>query len=60
MEARVEKANPNTIDELKDVIKDVWEHLSFATINGLVETMERRLKAVNENPGRTIIKLTKQ
>ena len=59
MEARVEKVNPKSIDELKQTLIEVWENLDFKTINGLVSTMDDRIRIVNKNPERTIWKLTK-
>lgn len=59
MEARVEKVNPKSIDELKQTLIEVWENLDFKTINGLVSIMDDRIRIVNKNPERTIWKLTK-
>lgn len=59
MEDRVEKRQPKTLDELKQVILDVWNNLGWQTINGLVDSMHNRLKTVNEKPNQTIWRLNK-
>ena len=59
MEARIEKKNPKSIDELKQIIIQVWESISWGTINGLINSMNKRLKAVNANPKQTIYRLNK-
>ena len=43
MKQRVQAQNPSTIEELKNIIQDVWDNLSFETINGLVNEMNNRL-----------------
>lgn len=53
MKARIEKKSPRTLDDLKKIIIDVWEDLTFETINGLIDTMEERLRKVNEHPERS-------
>ena len=59
MEIRVEKEQPQTIDQLISVVKSVWDSLSYETINRLVNGMERRLLVVNQDPGKTIFRLPK-
>ena len=54
MEARVSKYQPRTVDQLINIIKDVWENLTFQTINGLVEEMPERLRKVNAKPQQSI------
>ena len=57
MEAEVEARNPSSIDELKQVIIEVWENLKWPTINGLINSMEERLAKVNKSPDKTIYNL---
>ena len=57
MEMRVEKLCPKTIEELKSIIIDVWNSLSWQTIAGLICTMQDRLSTVNSNPAQTIYRL---
>ena len=47
MKSRIEKKSPQTLDDLKKIIIDVWEALTFETINGLIDTMHERLISVN-------------
>ena len=54
MERRVEMYQPKTIEELIYVIRKVWDELTWQTINGLVNGIPNRLKAVNANPNRTL------
>lgn len=54
MEKRVEMRQPKTMDELINVIKDVWDNLTWQTINGLVNGITDRLKKVHENPRQTL------
>lgn len=58
MEAEVEARNPSSIDELKQVIIEVWENLKWPTINGLINSMEERLAKVNKSPDKTIYNLS--
>ena len=60
MEARIEILAPKTLEDLKIAIVEIWNALSFVTINGLVASMERRIKAVNAAPNRTIVRLMKE
>lgn len=53
MKSRIEKKSPQTLDDLKKIIIDVWEALTFETINGLIDTMHERLISVNEHPERS-------
>lgn len=39
MEKRIEKMNPKTIEELKQCISDVWDGLTWQTINGLIRNV---------------------
>lgn len=57
MEKRVEKLCPKNIEELKAVIIDVWNSITWQTIAGLICSMKDRLIAVNSNPGQTIYRL---
>ena len=54
MEKRVEVFQPKTVDELIQIIIDVWENLSFTTINGLIDEIPDRLEKVNTNPSHSI------
>ena len=54
MERRVEIHQPKTIDDLKIIISKVWEELTWQTINGLVNGIPNRLRAVNNNPSQTL------
>ena len=58
MENRVEVKGPNSIDGLKKVVRDVWDSLSNQTINGLVDSIDRRLNAVHSKPDQTIYYLS--
>ena len=59
MKARVEQRNPKTLDQLKKILIEVWNDLSWPTINGLVSSMEKRLQIVNSNPSKSIWQLRK-
>lgn len=39
MEKRIEKMNPKTIEELKQCISDVWDGLTWQTINGHIRNV---------------------
>ena len=52
----VEKAQPQTVDELKTILMTVWDELSHSTINSMVHTINRRLKQVIVNQGRQVHK----
>ena len=54
MENRVEMQNPKTINDLERIIQDVWENLTYQTINGLVNGIPNRLQKVNQNPRQTL------
>ena len=58
IENRVEAKGPKTLDLLKKVIRDVWDSLAYQIINGLVDSMKRRLNAVNSKPDQTIYHLS--
>ena len=53
MKKKIEKLNPSNINELKQILQQVWDNLFFAIINGLVDSVP----AVIANGGRTIQKL---
>ena len=53
MKSRIEKKNPTTIDELKKIIFEVWDGLTFQTINGLIDTMNERIRFAFEHPERS-------
>lgn len=59
MESRVEMRNPKTIQELKNILIEVWGSLSWQAINGLFATMPERIQTVNDNPDKIIWRLTK-
>lgn len=54
MKRRVEAQNPKSIQELKNIIFDVWENLSMQTINSLVDQMPNRIQKVISSQGYTI------
>ena len=54
MKKRLEMKKISTIDELRSEITNVWENLSFQTINGLVESMPKRRVACVKGGGYTI------
>ena len=59
MKVRVEQREPKDLDELKNILIEVWNDLAWPTINGLVSSMKDRLIAVNNAPDKTIWQLTK-
>ena len=59
MESHVEMRNPKMIQELKNFLIEVWDSLSWQKINGLVATMPERIRTVNDNPDKTIWRLTR-
>ena len=59
MEARIEILQPKTLNDLKIAILETWNSLSYETINGLVSSMGRRIRAVNSAPDKTIVHLMK-
>ena len=54
MKLRVDQQEPRTLQELKQIILDVWQNLTLETINSLVAEMPQRLIQVIANEGRTI------
>ena len=54
MKRRIEAQCPGTIDELKNLIFQVWNSLSFETINSLIDEMPSRLQKVIALEGYTI------
>lgn len=58
MKMRAKQHQPKTIPALREVVEDVWNGLSFETINALVDEMPRRLAQVIRNGGHTITALT--
>ena len=54
MKIRIESQNPSSIEDLKNLIFEVWNNLSFETINSLVEEMPTRLQKVIDSGGYTI------
>ncbi|KAH0787972.1 transposable element tc3 transposase [Histomonas meleagridis] len=57
MKRRLEAKIIRSIDELKNVIIDVWNNLSLETINRLVLSMPAELQACVANQGNTILHL---
>ena len=57
MKRRVEKEKPTDLAELKMIITEVWNNLSFETIQGLINEMPRRLDEVIRTGGYTIQRL---
>ena len=53
MKARIEKKNPKSMDDLIAIIQEVWDGLTFQTINGLIDTIPERLRCVNSHPERS-------
>lgn len=54
MKRRVDQQAPKSIEELKEIIIEVWNNLNFQTINGLIADIPRRLIQVITNEGKTI------
>ena len=54
MKRRINQQRPQSIDELKQTILNVWENVSYNTINALVAEMPRRLIQVIAMNGMTI------
>lgn len=54
MEAKIEKLNPKNVDQMKKMCIDVWNSLTFVTINGLANFIYYRLAKLNANPGQTL------
>ena len=56
MKRRLEAKKVTSIEQLKEVILDVWNNLSLEIINRLIESMPKRLKACVSNQGNTVLK----
>jgi hypothetical protein len=56
MKKQVDK-KPKSIEDLKKVLLDVWNNLDDRTINGLIDSMPRRLSEVIHTGGEAIIKI---
>ena len=54
MGKRVEMLQPKTIEDLQRIVIEVWDKITFKTINGLVDGITDRLKKVNQSPGQSI------
>ena len=54
MGKRVEMLQPKTIEDLRRIVIEVWDKITFKTINGLVDGITDRLKKVNQSPGQSI------
>ena len=54
MKRRIDARPKTTIDDLKRVIQEVWDELSFETINKLIDSVQQRLQLVVEKHGETI------
>jgi hypothetical protein len=55
MKRRVSTRNPKTLEELQEIIQEVWNNLSYTTINSLVNSMQSRLQKIIRNQGETIV-----
>ena len=54
MKRRINQQRPQSIDELKQTILNVWENVSYNPINALVAEMPQRLIQVIAMNGMTI------
>lgn len=54
MKMRLQAKQVSTIKELEQEISEVWDNLSFQTINKLVDSIPARMKLVVEKRGETI------
>ena len=53
MKSRIEKKNPKAIDEfIKKIFKD-WDRLTFQAINGMIDSINERIRFVYEHPERS-------
>jgi hypothetical protein len=57
MKRRVSNRNPRTLNELQSIIQEVWDNLSYSTINSLIDSMQCRLEKIIRNNGETIVHL---
>lgn len=53
-ENRIDRRNIQSIDQLKQIVNEVWDGLSIMTINKLIHLMNRRCREVLNLNGRTI------
>lgn len=51
LESRMKDRQPNSEDELHDVVNDAWDNLPRDLLEGLVNSMHDRCQAVIENNG---------
>jgi hypothetical protein len=54
MKHRVDMIAPPSIDELHKTIQEVWDNLSYNTIDRLLESMNGRCRDVIASNGETI------
>ncbi len=54
MGRRVEKYRPKNIDQLSQILFFVWNNLSFATINSLIDSFPKKLKKCLEVQGNQV------
>ena len=54
MKRRLNAIQARTLADVKRVVLQVWEDLSFETINNLVEQMPKRMKALVNKNGETV------
>lgn len=54
MKRRVELRNPSTVEELRTIVQEVWDELSFDTIHGLIMSIPGRMQQVINIEGYTI------
>jgi hypothetical protein len=58
MKNRIETSAMSSLEHLREVLVEVWESLTYRTINNLVAEMPRRMRQVRHNLGRTIQRFT--
>jgi transposase len=56
MKDRTEKQCPKTLIDLRKIIEDVWDNISYHTIEKLLDSMPDRCKEIIKNNGLTIAK----
>jgi hypothetical protein len=57
MKRRVANRSPQTLNELRAIIQEVWDNFSYSTMNSLINSMQSRLEKVIWNNGETIVHL---
>jgi transposase len=57
MKRRISNQNPKTLNQLRVIIQNVWDDLSYSTINSLINSMPTRLRQIIMNNGETIVHL---